>query len=410
MKPRRLPRIGGKGANPQDTQNQNENNNNINNINNNNNIPNTNTQISNNINTRARNRQNNLEDNLINNNNLDPDFIKKYRKIRNRHQEDYSINLVPNKEDIISEDVRLYDNKNINLEMPRIKENIGLENTEYYIDSIHHDQYYKINQIKKEEKKEEEIGEGKVDIKKRRKSVHKKFTALEQAKALENKLYNKFDKELTDVITKTLSKVTIIFLFTQGLLAGMGLLHVILFLTYDDYDSFIKILSKMIIILFDIFHALTFTSLVGNGIKFVSSYQKYNIMNLQIHGNNNEFMRLRRDMIFSGILLVFFTVVFAFEVYLATFVQKINLRKCLNGNGNSEDNDYLIIKESEFDKFKYCHIVLDFVVIILFILNIFDLNIQEEKTEQTNAPINVNFYLGSETQNEANPNTTAQIN
>ena len=128
-------------------------------------------------------------------------------------------------------------------------------------------------------------------------------------------------------------------------------------------------------------------------------------MNLQIHGNNNEFMRLRRDMIFSGILLVFFTVVFAFEVYLATFVQKINLRKCYTG-----DKDYLIIGESEFDKFKYCHIVLDFVVIILFILNIFDLNIQEEKTEQSNAPINVNFYLGSETQNEANPNTTTQIN
>jgi len=404
MKPRRLPRIGGKGANPQDNQEQSNNNNNINNTNNIPNNPN-NTQISNNINTRPRNRQNNREEDLIKNNNLDPDFIKKYRKIRNRHQEDFSINLVPNKEDIISEDVRLYDNKNINLEMPRIKENIGLENTEYYIESIHHDQYYKINQIKKEEKKEEEIGEGKVDIKKRRKSVHKKFTALEQAQALENKLYNKFDKELTDVITRTLSKVTIIFLFTQGLLAGMGLLHVILFLTYDDYDSFIKILSKMIIILFDIFHALTFTSLVGNGIKFVSSYQKYNIMNLQIHGNNNEFMRLRRDMIFSGILLVFFTVVFAFEVYLATFVQKINLRKCYTG-----DKDYLIIGESEFDKFKYCHIVLDFVVIILFILNIFDLNIQEEKTEQSNAPINVNFYLGSETQNEANPNTTTQIN
>ena len=399
MKPRRLPRIGGKGTNPQDSQNQIENNNNINNIQNN-------TQISNNINNRTRNRQKNNEEDLIKNNS-DPDFIKRYRKIRNRHQEDYSINLVPNKEDIISEDVRLFDNKNINLEMPRIKENIGLENTEYYIESIHHDQYYKINQIKTEEKKEEEIGEGKVDIKKRRKSVHKKFTALEQAQALENKLYNKFDKELTDVITKTLSKVTIIFLFTQGLLAGMGLLHVILFLTYDDYDSFIKILSKMIIILFDIFHALTFTSLVGNGIKFVSSYQKYNIINLQIHGNNNEFMRLRRDMIFSGILLVFFTVVFGFEVYLATFIQKINLRKCYDGDRNN-----LIIDENEFDKFKYCHIVLDFVVIILFILNIFDLNVQEEKTRKTNAPINVNFYLGSETQNEGEiiANTTTQVN
>ena len=387
MRPRRLPRIG-KENNP---------------IKENNIIPNNNTQISNNNNAKTRNKIPNQENDLINNN-TDPDFIKKYRKLRNRHQEDFAINIVPNKEDIISEDAKLYDNKYMNLEKPFMKE-IGLENTEFYIESIHHDQYYKINQIKKEEKKAEDIlgGEGKIDIKKRRKSVHKKFTALEQAQALENKLYNKFDKELTDVITKTLSKVTIIFLFTQGLLAGMGLLHVILFLTYDQYEDFINILSRMIIILYDIFHALTFTSLVGNGIKFVSSYQKYNIMNLQIHGSNTEFMRLRRDMIFSGILLVFFTVVFGFEVYLATFVQKINLNKCYRG-----DNTKLIISEKDFDKFKYCHIVIDFVVIILFILNIFDLNIQEDKMEQNNRPINVNFYLGSESQNDENGTVVTQ--
>ena len=373
IKPRRLPRIGG-GTNPQNQ--------------------NANLPVPNDLFQRKRK---NPEEDLPINKNTDPDFIRKYRKIRNRHQQDFAISLVPNTEDIISEDARLYDNKDINLEAPKIKENIDLDNTEFYIESIHHDQYYKINQIKKEEKNKEEIlGEGgKVVSKKRRKTQHKLFTALEQAQALENKLYNKFDRELTDVITKTLAKVTIIFLFAQGLLAGMGLLHVILFLTYDKYDDFLDLLSKMIIILYDIFHALTFTSLVGNGIKFVSSYQKYNIMNLQIHGNNNEFMRLRRDMIFSGILLVFFTVVFGFEVYLATFVQKINLDKCYEG----EDKN-IYIDEDEFNNFKYCHIVLDIVVIILFILNVFDLNIREVSTEQTNNPINVNFYLGSENNNE----------
>ena len=375
MKPRRLPRIGAGTS----TQNQNQN-------------QDPNIITNNNISPK---KKRNL-DSIRKKNSGDPDYIKKYRRIRDRHQEDFAISLSPNQEDIISEDVRLYDNKDIHLETQKMKENMGFENTEYYIESIHHDQYYKINQIRKEEKKPEEIlGEAKVGQKKRRRSVHKKFTALEQAQALENKLYNKFDKELTDVITRTLSKVTIIFLFAQGLLAGMGLLHVILFLTYDDYESFLSLLSRMIIILYNIFHALTFISLVGNGIKFVSSYQKYNIMNLQIHGNNNEFMRLRRDMIFSGILLVFFTVVFGFEVYLATFIQHINLNKC-------NKNENLIISEKEFDKFKYIHIVLDFVVIILFILNIFDLNIQEDKSDQTNRPINVNFYLGNENDNSGN--------
>ena len=393
IKPRRLPRIG-------------ENNPNINtgyiNSINNNNIP-----VPNNL---FQKKLKNPEEDLPINKNTDPDFIRKYRKLRNRHQEDFAISLVPNSEDIISEDTHLYENKEINLESQKIKEIIGLENTEFYIESIHHDQYYKINQIKKEEKQKEEIlgDQSKISPKKRRKSTHKIFTALEQAQLLENKLYNKFDKELTDVITKTLSKVTIIFLFAQGLLAGMGLLHVILFLTYDKYEQFLYLLSRMIIILYDIFHALTFTSLVGNGIKFVSSYQKYNIMNLQIHGNNNEFMRLRRDMIFSGILLVFFTVVFGFEVYLATFIQKINLNKCYNvPEGGDFNNDIIYMDESEFKNFKYCHIVLDFVVIILFILNIFDLNIRESGNERS-APINVNFYLGTEPNNDNNLEVISQ--
>ena len=356
----------------------------------------------------SKNKRGISESELLNSN-QDPDFIRKYRRMRNRHQEDFAISLAPNKEDIISEDTHLYDNKNMNLDTQRMKENIGLENTEFYIESIHHDQYYKINQIKKEEKKVEEIiGEAKPELKKRRKSVHKKITALEQAQALENKLYNKFDKELTDVITQTLSKVTIIFLFTQGLLAGMGLLHIIFFLSFEDYDEFLELISKMIIILYDIFHALTFTSLVGNGIKFVSSYQKYNIMNLQIHGNNNEFMRLRRDMIFSGILLILFTVVFGFEVYLATFIQKINLNKCYGSNINNIKDNLNYVDENEFNKFKIVHIILDFVVIILFILNIFDLDIQKDRNEQINQPINVNFYLGEENQNNGNNNENIQ--
>ena len=357
----------------------------------------------------SKNKRGISESELLNSN-QDPDFIRKYRRMRNRHQEDFAISLAPNKEDIISEDTHLYDNKNMNLDTQRMKENIGLENTEFYIESIHHDQYYKINQIKKEEKKVEEIiGEAKPELKKRRKSVHKKITALEQAQALENKLYNKFDKELTDVITQTLSKVTIIFLFTQGLLAGLGLLHIIFFLSFEDYDEFLELISKMIIILYDIFHALTFTSLVGNGIKFVSSYQKYNIMNLQIHGNNNEFMRLRRDMIFSGILLILFTVVFGFEVYLATFIQKINLNKCYGSNINNIKDNLNYVDENEFNKFKIVHIILDFVVIILFILNIFDLDIQKDRNEQINQPINVNFYLGEDTnQNNGNNNGNIQ--
>jgi hypothetical protein len=321
--------------------------------------------------------------------NIDSDYIRKKNKIRERHREDFAITMAPNREDLISEDAKLFDNKDINLEAPKIRENNDLENTEFYIESIHHDKYYKINQIKKEEEKKEEIlGESKkMGAKKRKKT--KKLTAYEQAQALENKLFNKFDKELTDVITKTLSKVTLIFLFAQGLLAGMGLLHILINLTYDSFTSFLNQLAHMIIILFNIFHALTFTSLVGNGIKFFSSYQKYKIISLQINNNLSEFTRLRQNMIFSGVLLVCFTAVFCCEIFLATYIQKINLIKCSNENR-------INISEGDFNAFKIVHIIIDIVVIILFILNIFDLNIQDESNEAVRRPINLNFYLGSE--------------
>ena len=154
----------------------------------------------------------------------------------------------------------------------------------------------------------------------------------------------------------------------------------------------------MVIIMFNIFHALTFISLVGNGIKFVSSYQKYKIMNLRINSNTSEFTRLRQNMIFSGILLVCFTVVFGFEVYLVTFVQRINLNKCLETQ--EEIKKDIEISEDEFNPFKFIHLILDFVVIILFILNIFDLNIQDETNEQVERPINLNFYLGNDPSQE----------
>ena len=392
MRPRRLPRM--KNKNNTNNQPQIGPNNTINNI------PNqiTNPNITNNISNNPNPLQpsNNIS---IHPQQDESDYIKKKGRFRDRHKEDYAINIAPNREDIMSEDTKLYDNRDINLEAPKIKENIGLDSTEFYIESIHHDQYYKINQIKKEEKKvEEEItGEKKIGAKKRKKT-QKKLTAFEQAQAIEDKLYKKFDNKLTAIITRTLSKVTLIFLFAQGLLAGMGLLHILITLTYSNYEEFLHQLSQMVIIMFNIFHALTFISLVGNGIKFVSSYQKYKIMNLRINSNTSEFTRLRQNMIFSGILLVCFTVVFGFEVYLVTFVQRINLNKCLETQ--EEIRKDIEISEDEFNPFKFIHLVLDFVVIILFILNIFDLNIQDETNEQVERPINLNFYLGNDPSQE----------
>jgi hypothetical protein len=269
MRPRKLPRI--PRRNNQGNQPQGGPNNTDNNIQNEDpNINNNQSQSANNINKMIQQGD-------------ESDYIKKLGKFRNRHREDYSISLNPDREDITNEEAKLYDNRDINLDRPKINEDISLANTEFYIESIHHDQYYKINKIKKEEKKTEEIlGEPKIGgVKKRKKASQKKLSALEKAKAIEDNMYKKVDKELTDVITKTLSKVTLIFLFAQGLLAGMGLLHFLVCIT-SGLSQLLAQFQGMIIIMFNIFHALTFTSLVGNGIKFVSSYQKYNLISEQI--------------------------------------------------------------------------------------------------------------------------------
>ena len=383
MRPRKLPRI--PRRNNQGNQPQGGPNNTDNNIQNEDpNINNNQSQSANNINQMIQQGD-------------ESDYIKKLGKFRNRHREDYSISLNPDREDITNEEAKLYDNRDINLEHPKINEDISLANTEFYIESIHHDQYYKINKISKEEKKTEEIlGEPKIGgIKKRKKVAQKKLSALEKAKAIEDNMYKKVDKELTDVITKTLSKVTLIFLFAQGLLAGMGLLHFLVCIT-SELSQLLVQFQGMIIIMFNIFHALTFTSLVGNGIKFVSSYQKYNLISEQINYSTSLFTRLRQNMIFSGILLVFFTIAFILEIYLATLVQKINLNKCLEGESEIIKSIRLDPESSEFTRFRIFFMVLDILIIVLFVLNIFDLNVEDENSEKIQRPINVSFYLGNE--------------
>jgi len=383
MRPRKLPRI--PRRNNQGNQPQGGPNNTDNNIQNEDpNINNNQSQSGNNINQMVQQGD-------------ESDYIRKLGKFRNRHREDYSISLNPDREDIVNEEAKLYDNRDINLDAPKINEDISLANTEFYIESIHHDQYYKINKITKEEKKNEEIlGEPKIGgVKKRKKVAQKKLSALEKAKAIEDNMYKKVDKELTDVITKTLSKVTLIFLFAQGLLAGMGLLHFLVCLT-SGLSQLLAQFQGMIIIMFNIFHALTFTSLVGNGIKFVSSYQKYNLISEQINYSTSLFTRLRQNMIFSGILLVFFTIAFILEIYLATFVQKINLNKCLEGESDIINSIKLDPGSSEFTRFRIFFMILDILIIVLFVLNIFDLNVEDENTEKAQRPINVSFYLGSE--------------
>ena len=404
-----------------------------------------------------------LDDNLINNNNNntsnnneqqdDRAAINNYsqfqshetnqliRRMRRRHYADGAVNINVEQDDLSNDNYSLYDDKYINFEKPKINENITKDNTEHYIESIHHDQFFKITQPEQSKPLADTALQGPsalipqsqmqsqsqtviahpqtssavvapVSKKKKKKSNKPKqpLTTYELSKITENKIFEKFDEELNEVINKTTSKVSLLFLFTQGLLAGMGLLHFLLlcFCDKDNYEEFKMIYPKMSYWSFQIYHTLIFASLVGNGIKFITAYQKYNLIKNKFNSSNmSMFSLLRKNMIFSGILLILFTIVFAGEIYLSAQLLKVYVLGCLNDKVTNEEglptedeikNNRKELFE-EYDKFsnhfKTIHMIIDIVVIVLFILNIFDLNLKEDSEKIVQAKVNINYYMNN---------------
>ena len=111
------------------------------------------------------------------------------------------------------------------------------------------------------------------------------------------------------------------------------------------------------------------------------------------------FTLLRKNMIFSGILLVLFTVTFGIEIYLTTKIMNINYIKCPEPALVVTEENYTaflnnLMSEDDFKKFKTMYLAADFIVIVLFILNIFDVNLKEDSGEKVvQANVNVNYYM-----------------
>ena len=262
------------------------------------NQPLPNNNIENDTNLQNQNPSEIINTNNINNqnNNMNEynygERLELMRKMKHRHDADGAVNINVEEDDLQTGNYDLYENKDINLEKPKINENISKDNTEYYIESIHHDEFLKIiQQTRKEEESDIDKKKKGIPIKapikeksfqqkiepqreiKLKKSKRKKpLTSYEMRKLTEKKIFEKFDDELTEIITKTMSKVTLLFLFAQGILAGMGLLHILIMVSMESWENFRKTHGKMVMLMFNIFHTLTFASIIGNGIKFISAY------------------------------------------------------------------------------------------------------------------------------------------
>lgn len=390
------------------------------------NQPLPNNNIENDTNLQNQNPSEIINTNNINNqnNNMNEynygERLELMRKMKHRHDADGAVNINVEEDDLQTGNYDLYENKDINLEKPKINENISKENTEYYIESIHHDEFLKIiQQTRKEEESDIDKKKKGIPIKapikeksfqqkiepqreiKLKKSKRKKpLTSYEMRKLTEKKIFEKFDDELTEIITKTMSKVTLLFLFAQGILAGMGLLHILIMVSMESWENFRKTHGKMVMLMFNIFHTLTFASIIGNGIKFISAYQKYNLIRNKFNKDAiTVFTRLKKKMYFSAILLIFFFVTFALEVFLATRVQRLNYIGCVEfiEDSNTDDNSPTyddIADKDYFGGFKNIHLVVDILVILLFIFNIFDVNVESGDEKIIQPKVEVTYLMG----------------
>ena len=390
------------------------------------NQPLPNNNIENDTNLQNQNPSEIINTNNINNqnNNMNEynygERLELMRKMKHRHDADGAVNINVEEDDLQTGNYDLYENKDINLEKPKINENISKDNTEYYIESIHHDEFLKIiQQTRKEEESDIDKKKKGIPIKapikeksfqqkiepqreiKLKKSKRKKpLTSYEMRKLTEKKIFEKFDDELTEIITKTMSKVTLLFLFAQGILAGMGLLHILIMVSMESWENFRKTHGKMVMLMFNIFHTLTFASIIGNGIKFISAYQKYNLIRNKFNKDAiTVFTRLKKKMYFSAILLIFFFVTFALEVFLATRVQRLNYIGCVefieDNNTDDDSPTYDDIADKDyFGGFKNIHLVVDILVILLFIFNIFDVNVESGDEKIIQPKVEVTYLMG----------------
>lgn len=213
-------------------------------------------------------------------------YLQLFIRMRQRHLADGAVSINVEQDDIADQNLELYDNKGINIEPPIINENLA-SHVDYFIESVNRDQYFKIPKAlgEKQSEREKSMKEEKMKKMSSKKGAmietqeteadgkkQEKFTDLRRT--TQDQMFLEFDMKLTEIINQTSNKVSLIFLFAQGLLAGISLVNILLLFQYMDFKSFIMIYSFNVREIFNFTHAFTFVSLTGNGIKFISNYKR----------------------------------------------------------------------------------------------------------------------------------------
>lgn len=148
-------------------------------------------------------------------------FLQMFIRMRQRHLADGAISLNVDNDDIADQNLELYDNRGINIEPPILNENLA-DSTEYYLESVNRNKYYKINKKGIMQMDKDKIG-AKKPVKQTKALTQEKTQPMRVSdinRATEEQIFAKFDRKLTHIINKTANKICLMFLFTEGLLAG----------------------------------------------------------------------------------------------------------------------------------------------------------------------------------------------
>ena len=195
-----------------------------------------------------------------------------YHRMRIRNFTDGAVSINLQIDDLANENLELYDHKGINIEPVTINDKI-IDHHEAFVESLHLQKYFKIKHVKKlpeqNEKKKEPVLMEKVHTPSKKKQIIR-----QQTRRTEDEIFEKFDKEMHEIIAKVSNKIAVFFLFSQGILAGICLTNIFLLFEFQTFDNFTTFYSLFAREVFDFIYFFTFVSLVGNGVKFLNSYKK----------------------------------------------------------------------------------------------------------------------------------------
>jgi len=241
-----------------------------------------------------------------------------------------------------------------------------IDNHEAYVESLHLQKYFKIQPIKKSdhhEKKDSII----IKPKKIIDDKLQKDTPKERTRRTEDDIYDKFDKEMQEVISKFSNKIAIFFLFSQGILAGLCLANIFLlfeFQTLANFTSFYSLFAREI---FDFIYFFTFISLVGNGVKFLNSYKRYSSVS-GILGEQDEIAKLKKTIIYSFVILLLYISSFCLQMYLIKYIPILFYIKYQNATLNIS----ALLSSSDFYTYASLSAAISSVSIMNFMVNIMD--------------------------------------